>query len=987
MNSASLLCRLFTIAAAVWTSTVIAANEPSPREHLLLDANWKFHLGDDWPGALRLDKAGASGGPAAEKFNDNSWRSLDLPHDWAIELPFDKSSDTSHGYKPVGPGFQKNSIGWYRRTLELPKEDAGKRIWLTFDGAFRDTTVWVNGWLVKRHEGGYYPFREDITDVVKFGGKNVIAVKVDASKFEGWFYEGAGIYRHVWLDKTAPVAIAPDGVFVWSENQSNAPTEIKYNAELQYIQTNKAVTKVMFEVVSPDGKTIGKTYQSSVRPTQTKWFSGSVQLQWENHQATGNSASPAGLIDSVQHKPEFWSPENPKLYKLVTTVEVDGKIVDCKETEFGIRTFAFDKDKGFLLNGQPYELKGTCNHQDMAGVGAALPDALQYFRVAKLKEFGCNAYRTSHNPPTPELLDACDRLGMIVMDESRLLGSDSENMRKWEDLIKRDRNHASVGIWSVANEEFSVQSTPQGGNVAKTMQDFVKALDPTRPVTYAAPQGDTFDGINGVIDVRGWNYHVGKNPEQYGKDVDSYHAKHPDQPNVGTEQGSTVSTRGIYENDKVRGYVSAYDVNAPSWANTAEEWYGVFAARPWLSGGFVWTGFDYRGEPTPYSWPCINSHFGILDVCGFPKDNFYYYQAWWTTNIVLHLLPHWNWPGKAGQEIRVDALSNCEEVELFLNDASLGRQPMKRNSKLSWQVKYAPGVLSAQGYNGGKLVAAQKVETTGAAAVVQLKPNRAIINADGEDVSVITVSATDAKGRAVPVAQNLIHFELSGPGKILGVGNGDPSSHEPDTFVPQMPVRAIAVNDWRWKLAELPAKGGLAPEYAPGFDDSVWNLIKPKTDGDTGDLVLGEGQSGIFRAHVTVTEADLANPGVQVRFGGIDDRGWVFVNNQRVGESRDWAAQPAFDIKKALHPGDNVIAVGVYNESGGGGLNPDVNLEIVGRPTATPWSRSLFNGLAQVLVQSTKDVGEIKLTATADGLTPTTATIQTVVSPGRPSVP
>ena len=944
-----------------------ASATDSPREHLSLDANWKFHLGDDWPNALRLDKAGESSGPASEKFNDTAWRSLDLPHDWAIELPFDRNADTSHGFKPVGPGFPKNSVGWYRRAFELPKEDAGKRLWLQFDGAFRDTTVWVNGWLVTRHESGYYPFRADITDIVRFGGKNTVAVKVDASRFEGWFYDGAGIYRHVWLDKTAPVAIAPDGILVWSKFKNNVPEgDAEIHAELKLINSQDASVeaKVVYSFKETDGRTTGE-------------LNDAVKVDARSQKTISTDAS--GLRFTLG-KYELWSPESPTLYKLVTTVEVGGKTVDRKETEFGIRTVAFDKDQGFLLNGRHYELYGTCNHQDMAGVGAALPDALQYFRVAKLKEFGCNAYRTSHNPPTPELLDACDHLGLIVMDESRLLGSDEENLRRWDTQIRRDRNHPSVGLWSVANEEFFVQSTPQAANVARTMQAYVKQLDPTRPVTYAAPQGDTFDGINGVIEVRGWNYHP-------GGEMDSYHAKHPEQPNVGTEQASTVSTRGIYENDKPRGYVSAYDNNAPSWATTAERWWSYFADRPWLSGGFVWTGFDYRGEPTPYGWPCINSHFGILDTCGFPKDNFYYYQSWWRTNIVLHLLPHWNWPGKEGQEIRVDALSNGEEVELFLNGESLGKQPMKRNSKLSWKVKYAPGVLSAKAYHGGKVVAETKVETTGEPASVQLTPNRSVIHADGEDVSVFTVSVTDAQGRVVPTAANNISFEVNGAGKMLGVGNGDPSCHEPDTFVAQPSVKSIPVNDWRWKLATVPAKGALAPEYANDFDDSVWNRIKPTTEGVTGDQVLTEGQTAIFRAHVSLTEADLANPGVQIRFTRIDDHGWVFVNNRRVGESTDWSASPAYDIKKALHAGDNVVAVGVRNESGNGGLDPDVNVEVTGKPVAPAWSRSAFNGLAQIIVQSTKEAGEIKLTASADGLRSATATVTTQSATPRPSVP
>jgi beta-galactosidase len=750
--------RLILVVGISLLATCIVSAAAPPREKLLLDFNWKFHLGDDWPDALRLDKAGASGGPAAAEFDDSSWRTVNLPHDWAIELPFDQNADAGHGFKPVGPGFPKNSTGWYRRTFELPQEDSGKRIWLDFDGVFRDATVWVNGWLVTRHESGYYPFRCDITDIARFGGTNTVTVKVDASKFEGWFYEGAGIYRHVWLEKTAPVAIAPDGVFVYSKFKDNVPkgdAEIIIQADLLNHSTT-FIKKVMVEgkIISPEGKSIVKLRDWNRIPNKDFWEC------W---------------LTTKIGSPELWSPESPRLYKLVTTVEADGKMVDRKETEFGIRTFAFDANKGFLLNGQPYELKGTCNHQDMAGVGAALPDALQYFRIAKLKEFGDNAYRTSHNPPTPELLDACDHLGMIVMDESRLLGSDEQNLARWETQIRRDRNHASVGLWSVANEEFSVQDTPAAASVAATMQDFVKRLDPTRPVTYASPEGDVFRGVNSVIEVRGWNYHV-------GGEMDKYYAEHPAQPEVGTEQGSTVSTRGIYANDKMRGYVSAYDDNFPNWASSAETWWSYFADRPWLGGGFVWTGFDYRGEPTPYSWPCINSHFGILDTCGFPKDNFYYYQSWWTTNTVLHLLPHWNWPGKEGQGIDVRALSNCEEVELFLNGQSFGRQTMKKNSELKWNVKYAPGVLSAKGFNGGKLVAETKVETTGEPAAVQLVPDRSSIKADGEDVSVFTVAVTDVQGRVVPVANNLIHFTLDGPGKIIGVGNGDPSCHEPDVY-------------------------------------------------------------------------------------------------------------------------------------------------------------------------------------------------------------
>ncbi|HEY5234452.1 MAG TPA: beta-galactosidase GalA [Verrucomicrobiae bacterium] len=821
-------------ACAVLFAAQLAAAQ-SPREHLSLDLNWKFHLGDDWPNASDLSHLGTSTGPITERFNDSAWRAVNLPHDWGIELPFDRNGDKDHGYRPLGRNFPSNSIAWYRRTFELPSSDSGKRIWLTFDGAFRDTTVWVNGWLVRHHEGGYNPFREDITDVVHFGGKNTVAVRVDATKFEGWFYEGAGIYRHVWLDVTSPVAVAPDGIFVATVIPVSDLGRIQIQTQVRNSQSNSVAAKVNCEIRSPEGKLVGTTYESAdLAPwSETQFNELAVYLMWDHHFAT--LGLPRGQ-EMVKHTPELWSPESPKLYKLITTVSVAGKIVDKKETAFGIRTVDFDATNGFLLNGKRYELQGVCIHQDWPGVGVAVPDSLQYFRVSRLKEMGCNAIRTSHNPPAPGFLDACDQLGILVMDEHRLPGGDTESLRKWDDQIRRDRNHPSVAIWCLGNEERGVEDTPQGANVARSMQDLVKRLDPTRPVTYAAPEGDVFRGINSVIEVRGWNYYLATN------NTDRYHAEHPTQPEVCTEQGSIVSTRGIYANDRQRGYISSYDTNWPGWTPPNAMWlWSYVAARPWLSGVFVWAGFDYAGEPSPNSWPNINSQFGILDRCGFPKDTFYYYQSWWQTNAVLHLLPHWNWPGREGQDIRVVAYSNCKQVELFLNGVSLGRQVMAVNSDLAWQVKYAPGTLSAKGFDdAGKVIAETKVETTGDATQIQLTPDRKMINADGEDVAVFTVSALDAQGRTVPVAQNKIAFAIEGAGKIIGVGNGDPSCHEPDTFA-----------------------GQAAPQ----------------------------------------------------------------------------------------------------------------------------WSRSLFNGLAQIIVQSTRDAGEIKLTATADGLTPATAVEQTLPCTPRPAVP
>ena len=927
--------------ATVFTFAIELRAADSPRETLLMDFGWKFHLGNDWGSALDLMKAGADAGPAQAGFNDITWRDVNLPHDWAVELPFDPNAELYHGYKPVGAGFPQNDVGWYRRQFFIPKSDESRRrIWLEFGGVYRNCTVFLNGYTIGQHASGYNSFRYDITDYLNYGATNTLAVRVDVSEPEGWFYEGAGIYRHVRLVKTAPLAIAPDGIFVYSSFKNNLPegaATIHLQTQLLNSQKDSAKAKVNWKILDPDGKIVATANDSE---TVNPW-------KKENVEATAKISSPV-----------LWSPESPKLYKLVTTVESGGETVDREETEFGIRTFAFDANKGFFLNGKPYEIQGTCNHQDHAGVGSALPDALQYFRVKKLKEFGCNAIRTSHNEPTEELLEACDRLGMLVMDENRLLGSSKQNLELLEQQVRRDRNHAGVFIWSIGNEE-GYATTPIGGQISETMQTVIHQLDPSRSVTYAANVGNVFAGVNRIIDVRGWNYYVG--PE-----MDAYHKAHPFQPNIGTEVASAFYTRGIYTEDKERGYVTAYDVRAGG--ETAEGWWPFFAARPWASGSFVWTGFDYRGEPTPYQWPCISSSFGILDTCGFPKDIFYYYQSWWTTNVVLHLLPHWNWPGKEGQDINVWCFSNCKEVELFLNGQSLGKKTMPRNSHLQWNVKYEPGTLSAKGYDAtGNVIAETKVETTGAPAKIQLVPDRLAISADGEDCSVITVSVADAENRMVPTATNLIHFSVSGPGKIIGVGNGDPSCHEPDVYVTAPPTHELALNDWRMKKVSDVTN---APEIAPDFADADWQ--KANVQSATGPLT--DNESAVYRAHFVADEKDV-NAKAVLSCGMIDDDGWVYINGQLAGESHNWWASPSFEVGKYLRAGENVIAIAVKNNGGPGGLNKGVSLSVQGTPVAPDWKRSLFSGLAQVIVESDHNAGDIEFTASGERLEPATISI------------
>ena len=744
-------------------SSILPAQQLIPaREKLLMDFGWRFQLGDaasvegDFgygKGAL-FAKAGQPTGPLEPSFNDSLWRTVDLPHDWVVELDFVNSRDEDvkyHGFKPVGRTFPRNSIGWYRRTFTLPKSDEHRRIVLQFDGVFRDCDVWLNGNLLGRNFSGYSGFSFDATDYLKFGEKNVLAVRVDATQYEGWFYEGAGIYRHVWMVKYGPVHIAENGVFVHSAIKGKTAT---VTAETEAVNQSDKEASIRVESVILDhsGKQKGVVLSRAMKIGA-----------WETSRIEQNVNLP---------NPHLWDLDDPYCYTLLTRVRLGDKIVDNTSTTFGVRDLRFDLAKGFLLNGRVVKVQGVCCHQDHAGVGSALPDRLQYFRIEKLKEMGCNAYRTSHNPPTPELLDACDKLGMLVLDENRLLGSSPEFMAQFERLIRRDRNHPSVFLWSLGNEEWGIQNSETGKRIAVSLLRKLKELDPTRLATYAANNGNHFEGINSVIPVRGFNY-------MNIMDIDKYRKDHPTQLVIGSEEASTVCTRGIYANDTIRGYVTDYDQNRPSWGAMAEHWWKYYAARQWLPGAFVWTGFDYRGEPTPYGWPCINSHFGIMDVCGFPKNNFHYYQSWWTEKTVLHIAPHWNWKGKEGTPISVWCQSNCDRVELFLNGKSLGEKKMERNSHLEWSIPYEPGVLEAHGWRNEKQVVT-RVETTGKPSSLQLIADRTTINADGEDVSIITVSCKDARGRAVPDASNSVKFDLSGPGKIIGVGNGDPSSHERD---------------------------------------------------------------------------------------------------------------------------------------------------------------------------------------------------------------
>lgn len=737
-------------------------NTINAQEKISMDEDWKFHFGNSsnpdkdfgFGSTLIMHKSNVFESTiVSPKFIDTTWSKINIPHDWVVELPFVKSEThemDSHGYKPVGNIYPETSIGWYRKHFMVDKSKSDKRFEIQLDGIYRNATIWVNGFYVGTNFSGYIGKSYDITNTIDFENENVIVIRVDATQNEGWFYEGAGIYRHVWLNCTNKIFIPEEGHYVHSVLKGK---DAIVSIETEVHNSNLFSTNASFYsyVTDRNGKILGKTKDQKITLGAEKSIAINQKINIKNAR--------------------LWALEDPYLYRVVSVIKSGNRILHEKKTKFGIKTIKFDSNEGFFLNGKHIKIQGTNNHQDHAGIGSALPDFMQYYRINLLKKMGSNAYRTSHNPPTPELLEACDSLGILVLDEQRLLNSSQEYSDQFQRLIKRDRNHPSVFLWSIGNEEQNIQGNDFGKKIAQSLLYIQKELDPSRTSTYAADMGNVFKGVNEVIPIRGFNY------REFA--VADYHRDHPNQPLLGTEMGSTVTTRGIYEKDSIRAYVPDQDIIAPWWASKAETWWKLAAENNYWQGGFVWTGFDYRGEPTPYKWPNINSHFGIMDMCGFPKNIYYYYKSWWTKEDVLHISPHWNWPNKIGQPIDVWVNSNADDVELFLNGKSLGKKIMPRNSHLQWEVNYEPGTLQAIAHKKGKELLT-KIETTKVAEQIVLTPNKEVVKANGKDGIIVNVSFLDSEYKEVPDANNLIQFSISGDAKIIGVGNGDPSSHEPD---------------------------------------------------------------------------------------------------------------------------------------------------------------------------------------------------------------
>ncbi|WP_092112428.1 beta-galactosidase GalA [Prevotella sp. KH2C16] len=727
----------------------IACGAGAQRETTSLDNDWTFHLGNaasmekDFSHGTEyftyLTKAvGQNQGPASEKFDDSSWTSVNLPHDWVVDLPYSGEASHSHGYKQVGWKYPGNSVGWYRKRLFIPAEAKGRHLAVRFDGIFRNSQVFCNGFYLGHEVSGYASREYTLTEYLNYGGENIITVRCDASTEEGWFYEGAGIYRHAWLIETAPLHFKSDRIF---------------------FRTRKDGDRITFTVSSEVDNPAGQT---GFRVTHALMDGGGSEVARIDE---GGSAAVS--------RAHYWSSTDPYLYTLVSRIaDPSGKVTDEVRTKVGLRTMEFNLEKGFLLNGKAMKLRGVNMHLDHAGVGVGLPDEVWRYEVMKLKELGVNAIRCSHNPATPAMLDICDSLGILVIDENRLMGTNEEHLDLLRRMIQRDRNHPSVILWSIGNEEWWIESTEKGESIARRMIDFARTIDDTRPYTYGNSGGF---GLTKQVDIHGYNY-------IFQNDVENRHKTYPDWFVVGTEETSGCGTRNIYETDSLKGWMKSINYEGEERSggekNVIERGWKYYRDNSYTGGIFYWTGFDYRGEPNPMKWPATGSQFGILDYCGFPKDEAYYLKAAWTAEPVLHIFPHWNLKGKEGQPVEVWAYSNMDEVELFQDGRSLGRQKMPRDGHLVWSTTYRPGRLVANGFKNGKKVLTTRVETTDEASKVVLKASKNTLLSDGQDAVVIDISLLDKKSRRVPDACDKLAVSVTGAAAILGWGNGDPGFKE-----------------------------------------------------------------------------------------------------------------------------------------------------------------------------------------------------------------
>ncbi len=890
--------------------------------------DWRFTFQEDSApfNTFGLDKYSDAAGYGSHYYYDCNWERIELPHDWSLSLPKNSLANTFAGAYPntryhrfMSERRSKvekvNNIGWYRKQFTLNPEWEGKRIFVEFEGIFRDAIVWVNGAYLDRHNSGYTSFFIELTDHLVFGEENSIAVRVDSEQPEGWWYEGAGIYRNVNLLIGEPV--------YFKHNQTVIRSQIDGSIDASAILVNdtpNAVEKeITWTICESNGKAVAKTTSSvAIKPFSEE--NVNVKMTVES--------------------PKLWSVDTPNLYTL--TIQADEEQFSER---FGIRSVEFDVNRGFFLNGAPLKVRGACVHQDFGGVGVAVTDNLQYYKIKRLKEMGVNAYRCSHHAPSPVLLDACDELGMIVMDETRMFGTSPEAIRQLTDLIERDRNHPSIFIWSLGNEEFSVQNNDISYRLMEKATRIAKKLDPTRPVTYGGNNGAVYKGANGASEIRGVNYIRNGG---VGNWLDEYHREHPDQPILGTEDSSYVLSRGGAVNDLDNGKLDSTGMVTMPWASTPKGWVKFTEERDYFAGSFMWTGFDYRGEPNPFYYTNNASSFGTIDLCGMEKPPFYYYKSWWTDEPVLKLTPHWN--HNDGDIVTIAVFTNCEEITLYLNGKPIETKKVERFDAPLFKVAFKSGKLSVEGKRNGEtlydeLITSGITDTVKCVAVLEGK--------NQDEIGIYEIDAYDNNGLFCPLASDEIEV-IATNGEIVGVGNGDPSCMDYE----KKPLKEQAIF-----IKSMMANGKeyIIPEKKANFMPSRrdWIELEPKKEGFEDD----------FRLIATYEISDTQDQKIElvaklsdlegyeyIEFERLGGKAHVYLNDELIGTNTRWSGRAhsgsirPYRFYTNFKKGENVIRIECEY------CNDDIPVVSgyvkVGKIANEPWQVKLHYGKARVFVKS-----------------------------------
>ena len=904
-------------------------------KRLNFNKDWLFRFEKDLEACNEYGfrKYNSAIGAANRFYKHSNWQRIDLPHDWAVSLQktldanvFAGGYPNTHLDRSHSMGYtnadEVYSIGWYRKEFSLGEEYRDKRLFIEFEGIFRDAIIWVNGTYMTRHVSGYNSLIFEITDHVRVGEENSIAVRVDSEQPEGWWYEGSGIYRNVNLWVADAVCFKPRKTFVRTDMEGN----VSADAVLSNDTGESAERTVVAQVIDINGNVVAeRAVQVTAEPYGEGFFNVKMKVS----------------------SPALWDIDEPNLYTF--RLSMDG---DVEDTQVGFRSFRFDADKGFFLNEKQVKLRGACVHQDFGGVGVALADNLHRYKIQRLKEMGVNAYRCSHNAPAPALLKACDELGMLVMDETRMFGSSPEAVDQLENLIERDRNHASVFIWSVGNEEFDVQNLDWGRKLAERAVRITKKLDDTRLTIYSGNNGDNFVGANGATDVRGINYiHNGSSSW-----VEKYHKDHPTQPIVGSEESSFVLSRGGMKNDLANGVLDTTGNVTMPWGSSLKGWTKFFEERDFLLGGFMWTGFDYRGEPNPFYQRNAISSFGVIDLCGMEKPPFYYHKAWWTDETVLKFLPGWN-HHTVGDIVTVCVFTNCEEIKLTLNGKVIVEQKVEKYDAPVFEIAYEPGVLAVEGVKDGT-VYRDVVETAGKTAGVKIE--KVLAAKCEDDVEIYELVGVDGEGRFNPAAAEKLALSIEG-GRIVGVGNGDPASYDREQILPFEESFAITAFECDGKTIPVPDKQGNVK--AKRLD---WLLPKQKAEGYEDDyrIVAMYAQATDFTETKEFTASVLGAEGFEYiefeRFGGKAE---VFLNGEKIGDnftyrmprsSSDCFNRPHRFYCNFVDGYNEIKVVSVANEA----VRPHFSGYVkVGKTVENQnWSVRLHYGKARVFVKANADV-------------------------------